>query len=77
MLDYVLIVGSYLGVKTSMTCRYWNDNPGAEIARGEAHPFRGLGSADDIALVAVFLASEDARWVTGTAISADGGYVCQ
>lgn len=29
------------------------------------HPFRGLGVPEDLAKVCVFLASEDAQWVTG------------
>lgn len=42
-----------------------------------AHPFRGLGEPEDIARVAVVLASDDARWMTGTAITVDGGFVAQ
>ena len=30
-----------------------------------AHPFKGLGEPEDIAKAAVFLASEDASWMTG------------
>ena len=41
------------------------------------HPFRGLGEPEDIARIAVFLASDDARWVHGTGIVADGGFTCQ
>jgi 3-oxoacyl-[acyl-carrier protein] reductase len=33
-----------------------------------------FGQPDDIAQVAVFLASEDARWLTGERITASGGY---
>lgn len=40
------------------------------------HPFRGLGTAEDLARVAVFLASEDAQWVTGVGLPVDGGYSC-
>ena len=29
------------------------------------HPFRGLGTPEDLAKAAVFLASEDAQWITG------------
>jgi NAD(P)-dependent dehydrogenase (short-subunit alcohol dehydrogenase family) len=39
-------------------------------------PFKGLGNPDDIASVAVFLASNDARWVTGILMAVDGGYTC-
>ncbi|KAF2127804.1 short-chain dehydrogenase/reductase-like protein [Dothidotthia symphoricarpi CBS 119687] len=38
------------------------------------HPFRGLGTPDDIARAAVFLASEDAAWITGIGLPVDGGY---
>jgi len=36
-------------------------------------PLGRLGQADDIARVAVFLASDDAGWVTGERLSASGG----
>ena len=35
--------------------------------------FNRLGQPEDIALVAVFLASDEARWVTGEVIRAAGG----
>lgn len=38
------------------------------------HPFRGLGLPTDLAKAAVFLASEDASWVTGVMLPVDGGY---
>jgi 3-oxoacyl-[acyl-carrier protein] reductase len=36
-------------------------------------PLGRTGQPDDIAGVAVFLASDDARWVTGERINASGG----
>jgi 3-oxoacyl-[acyl-carrier protein] reductase len=36
------------------------------------HPL-GLGRPDDVAWAAVYLASEEARWVTGVALPVDGG----
>ena len=36
-------------------------------------PLGRVGQPDDIAPVAVFLASDDARWVTGEIIAASGG----
>lgn len=38
----------------------------------DAHPL-GLGEAGDIAAAALYLASDDARWVTGTELTVDGG----
>lgn len=43
----------------------------------DKHPFRGLGRPEDIARVAVFLASEDAGWVTGVYLPVDGGYLAR
>ena len=37
-----------------------------------AHPFRGLGEPEDIAKAAVFLASDDASWVSGIPLPVDG-----
>ncbi|OJD22621.1 hypothetical protein ACJ73_06028 [Blastomyces percursus] len=40
------------------------------------HPFDArLGKEEDITGAAVFLASDDARWMTGTSLVVDGGYV--
>lgn len=36
------------------------------------HPFKGLGEPEDIANAAVFLASDDASWVSGAALPVDG-----
>lgn len=40
-------------------------------------PFRGFGEPRDIARAAVFYASDDASWVTGTCLSVDGGITAQ
>ena len=36
-------------------------------------PLGRIGQPEDIALVAVFLASEDSRWLTGETLLAGGG----
>jgi NAD(P)-dependent dehydrogenase (short-subunit alcohol dehydrogenase family) len=36
-------------------------------------PMQRLGSTDEVAKVAVFLASDDASYVTGQTVYADGG----
>jgi NAD(P)-dependent dehydrogenase (short-subunit alcohol dehydrogenase family) len=37
------------------------------------HPLGRVGSVDDIASIAVYLASDESAWTTGTAIAVDGG----
>lgn len=44
-----------------------------ERARREAMHLIGLGSADDVALAAVYLASRESRWLTGSVLPLDGG----
>jgi 3-oxoacyl-[acyl-carrier protein] reductase len=41
--------------------------------QGESIPLRRLGEAEDVADLVCFLASERARYITGTAINIDGG----
>ena len=45
--------------------------PDIEAAR-RTYPF-GIGAPEDIAAIALFLASDEARMITGTAVAADGG----
>jgi 3-oxoacyl-[acyl-carrier protein] reductase len=45
--------------------------------RGEVVPMRRLGSADDVAGPTLFLASDDARYVTGETLRVDGGVLVQ
>ena len=41
------------------------------------HPMGRLGTADDIANAALFLASDESSFITGTAIPVDGGYTAR
>lgn len=43
----------------------------------EKHPFRGLGKPEDLAKACVFLASDDAQWVTGVYLPVDGGFLAR
>jgi NAD(P)-dependent dehydrogenase (short-subunit alcohol dehydrogenase family) len=58
---------------TSMT-KVFLDRPEIKSRLESMHPFRGLGEAEDLAKAAVFLASEDASWVSGIGLPVDGGY---
>ena len=45
--------------------------------RGQVVPLQRLGTADDMAGPIVFLASDDARYMTGTGLVVDGGVLVQ
>ena len=45
----------------------------AELA--EFHPLKRLGTPDDVAAAAVFLASDAAAWITGLVVNVTGGAV--
>jgi NAD(P)-dependent dehydrogenase (short-subunit alcohol dehydrogenase family) len=43
----------------------------------ECHPIGRLGVPREVANAVLFLASDDASFITGTSFSVDGGYTCQ
>ncbi|KAI9709026.1 MAG: hypothetical protein M1812_007782 [Candelaria pacifica] len=59
--------------QTAMIKPYQSD-PATNQHLINMHPFRGLGEPEDIARAAVFLAGDDASWITGVALPVDGGY---
>ncbi|QEC50763.1 SDR family oxidoreductase [Baekduia soli] len=64
-------------VATPMLERYLaeQDDPAAARTDVEAmHPLGRLGEPRDIADAFVYLASDEARWVTGTTLAVDGGF---
>ncbi len=53
------------------------DLEAAKAAAGAAHPIGTMGEPDDIAWAVVWLASDEAKFVTGTEIVIDGGYTAR
>ena len=49
--------------------------PAQQAAMAESHPLKRLGTTQDVASAAVFLASDDAAWITGTVLDVAGGAV--
>ncbi|MDM7932232.1 glucose 1-dehydrogenase [Tabrizicola sp.] len=53
------------------------DLEAAKVAAGSVHPIGHMGEPDDIAWAVVWLASDEAKFVTGTEIVIDGGYTAR
>jgi NAD(P)-dependent dehydrogenase (short-subunit alcohol dehydrogenase family) len=59
-----------------MLDQFYDAQPDPERARAQAagmHPLRRISAPGDIAGVAVFLASDDASFITGQSLVVDGG----
>ena len=63
-------------VETEMVARFGMDE-NARRQRMAMHPVGRFGQPEDIAGLAVFLASDESAWITGTAQTVDGGYSAQ
>jgi len=63
-------------LKTAMTAGNWGDEA-REAEMRKLTPWGGWGRVEDVARMAVSLASEDAAWVTGEGVVVDGGYSAQ
>jgi len=50
------------------------DPAAARASAGKLHALRRIGRADEVARMAVYLASDDASFVTGAAMVVDGGF---
>jgi NAD(P)-dependent dehydrogenase (short-subunit alcohol dehydrogenase family) len=62
------------GAKTAASRRVFAEHPELEAAADAANPMGRLGDPErDIAPVALFLASDDARYLTGNTLFVDGG----
>ena len=64
-------------VKTPMyesQARFWSDEQQQAISA--QHPL-GIGSPEDVAHAIVFLLANTGRWITGTVMTVDGGFLAQ
>ena len=65
-------------VETDLTAEVMRKAADADAVRRErisVHPAGRLGQPEDIAGMAVYLASDESAWVTGAALAVDGGYL--
>ncbi|MBH1939170.1 SDR family oxidoreductase [Streptomyces sp. AV19] len=61
------------GITDTEMNNWVHETPGAEEAISEMTALRRLGRPDDISAVVSYLASDEARWVTGQLVDASGG----
>lgn len=64
------------GVDTPMIASMMDTEERAERF-AKSHPLKRMGTPQDIAYYALYLASEESSWVTGTIVPVDGGYSAQ
>lgn len=60
-------------VETEMVARFSTDEA-ARRQRVALHPMGRFGQPEDVASAAVFLASDESGWTTGSVLTIDGGY---
>ena len=63
-------------IDTAMTARMMSE-PGMRQRRIDATPIGRIGTVDDIANGVLFLASDEASFMTGSELVIDGGYTAQ
>ena len=61
-------------IDTAMAAPYLDENPDGRVFAGRIAPAGRIGNPEDVAEVALFLASDDSSFVTGSAYNVDGGW---
>lgn len=64
-------------IKTPMIAGAMKENPAVQKSLEAAHPMGRIGKPEEIANMAVFLASDKSSFSTGSEFIADGGYTAQ
>jgi NAD(P)-dependent dehydrogenase (short-subunit alcohol dehydrogenase family) len=54
-------------------CRQLGENPEQFMKEAASRPLHRVGTTDDVANAVLFLASDLAKWITGTHLVVDGG----
>jgi NAD(P)-dependent dehydrogenase (short-subunit alcohol dehydrogenase family) len=65
------------GFLATAMVRPFLEDPELKAALEALTPWPRVGTAQDVAKIAVFLASDDAEWVTGSMFTADGGFTAR
>jgi NAD(P)-dependent dehydrogenase (short-subunit alcohol dehydrogenase family) len=63
-------------VPTDLNAQFLRNEAGRRATEAMI-PLRSVGSTDDIANAALFLASDESKWITGAVLRVDGGIVIQ
>lgn len=64
-------------IDTGMLDRFTGNNPDQKAAFGNLHPIGRYGQPREIADAVLFLASEQAGFITGQSLTVDGGFTAQ
>jgi 3-oxoacyl-[acyl-carrier protein] reductase len=62
-----------LGIINAGMIKPYLEDPQARKVLEERQPLNRIGEPSDVSNAAIFLASDDAKWITGTILNIDGG----